>query len=84
MTAPTPRAASLALAFALALGALLVPAAATADASSRDEAIEQALRASGDGARVLGVRELRENGRGVYAVKVLADGRVRVIRIPKR
>lgn len=55
-----------------------------ADAIDRQQAIEFALQQNGGAGKVLGVREIRnKNGIVVYAVKVLSDGRVRVIRIKK-
>lgn len=80
MTTPCLRAAMLALALVLAAAP---SSGAYADASSRGQAIEQALRQSGGG-KVLGVRESREGDTVVYAVKVLTDGRVRVYRIRGR
>ena len=75
----------LALALALGvLGPLGAPSDALADAGSRAQAIDQAMAASGGRGKVLGVREVSENGQTYYAVKVLTDGRVRVLRIRKR
>ena len=56
--------------------------ALAADAANREQAIELALQQSGGAGKVLGVRTIKnKNGRTFYAVKVLSDGRVRVIRI---
>ena len=65
---------------ALCIAAL---AAAPASAATREQAIAQALaEARGDG-RVLTVRrEPGVDGRDVWAVKVIVDGRVRVHRVP--
>ena len=65
----------------LCVGALL--AAPPAAAATREQAIAQALaQARGDG-RVLTVRrEAGTDGRDVWAVKVIVDGRVRVHRVP--
>ena len=75
------------LAFALTLGAVLglVPGqTAHAQASSRSQAIEQAMSRAGGRGQVLSVREVREGGSSYYDVKILTDGRVRVYRIPAR
>ena len=68
------------------LGAVLCSAAAlpsSADAATREQAIAQALAADGNRGRVLGVQlERGGDGRSVYAVKVITDGRVRVHRYP--
>ena len=65
---------------ALCVGVL---AAAPAAAATREQAIAQALaEARGEG-RVLTVRrEPGADGRDVWAVKVIVDGRVRVHRVP--
>lgn len=56
--------------------------ALAAQAANREQAIELALQQNGGSGKVLGVRTVTDNnGRTVYAVKVLSDGRVRVIRI---
>ena len=87
-TLAPPRASVLAplLALVLTLGTVVgVPSLAHADAGSRNEAIAQALAQSGGGGKVLGVKEERDaRGGVVYAVKVLTDGRVRVVRIRGR
>ncbi len=55
-----------------------------ADAASEQQAAQAALKQSGGGGKVLGVStEVDNSGRQVFAVKVLSNGRVRVIRIPK-
>jgi len=67
----------------LAVALLASPGAvsdAAADAGSRSEAIAEALSRSGGG-KVLGVKETTgSDGRREYAVKVLTDGRVRIVR----
>ena len=75
-----------AAALVLALGAVVgTPSAAHADAGSRNEAIAQALAQSGGAGKVLGVKEERDaRGGVVYSVKVLTDGRVRVVRVRGR
>lgn len=61
-------------------GALLNPALA-ADALNRQHAIDMALQQNGGDGKVLGVSTSRDqNGDTVFAVKVLANGRVRVFR----
>lgn len=63
----------------------IMPEPARADAGSRGEAIEQALAKSGGSGKVLGVSEQRgDDGRVTYLVKVLTNGRVRVVRINGR
>jgi hypothetical protein len=58
--------------------------ALAADAANRQQAIEFALQQNAGAGKVLGVREIKnKNGIVVYAVKVLSDGRVRVISIKK-
>lgn len=55
-----------------------------AAADNAQQAAQDALQQAGGGGRVLGVStETDSNGRQVYAVKILSNGRVRVIRIPK-
>ena len=55
-----------------------------ADASNRKDAISQALARSGSDAEVLGVKQIKkQNGQMVFAVKVISNGRVKVIHIPK-
>ena len=57
---------------------------AQADASNRQGAIAEALDKAGGNSKVIGVREeTNKDGRVIFAVKVLSDGRVRVYRIPK-
>ena|GEM_PF-2550920 len=72
----------------LLIGSVLltvVPTSVAADAGSRGEAIEQALAQSGGAGKVLGVSEQRgDDGRVTYLVKVLTNGRVRVVRINGR
>ena len=56
--------------------------ALAAEAVNREQAIELALQQNGGSGKVLGVRTVKDkNGQTSYAVKVLSDGRVRVIRI---
>lgn len=56
--------------------------ALAADAANREQAVELALQQNGGAGKVLGVKTIKDkNGLIVYAVKVLSDGRVRVIRI---
>jgi len=58
--------------------ALPVPA----EAATREQAIEQALRADGNRGRVLEVRRTTTgDGRAVFLIKTITDGRVRVHRI---
>lgn len=55
-----------------------------ASASSAQQAAQVALKQSGGSGKVLGVStEVDSNGRKVFAVKVLSNGRVRVVRIPQ-
>jgi len=55
-----------------------------ADASNRKQAISQALAQSGGDAEVLGVKEVSNGKGGVsYAVKLISNGRVKIISIPK-
>ena len=55
-----------------------------ADASSRQHAIEIALEQNGGEGKVLGVTtENDQDGSTVFAVKIIANGRVRVFRIKK-
>ena len=86
---PPPRASVLAplLALVLTLGTVVgVPSLAHADAGLPERGDRgRALAQSGGGGKVLGVREERDaRGGVVYAVKVLTDGRVRVVRIRGR
>lgn len=54
-----------------------------AAASSREQAAAVALQQNGGSGRVLSVREDRDSsGRTVFAVKILTDGRVRIIYVP--
>ncbi|MFK7854403.1 MAG: PepSY domain-containing protein [Granulosicoccus sp.] len=55
------------------------------DAANREQAIEIALQQSGATGKVLGVKTVKnKDGQTVYAVKVLSEGRVRVIRVKQR
>lgn len=73
---------------ALALVAVLTFSATStsvfaASASSAQQAAQIAMQQSGSG-KVLGVStETDDSGRQVFAVKILSNGRVRVIRIPR-
>jgi|GEM_PF-1827915 len=70
-----------ALSGALTGSSLLLPS--TAEAATREQAIAQALRADGNRGRVLEVRRSAGNdGRDVFLIKTITDGRVRVHRIP--
>ena len=52
------------------------------EAATREQAVSRALAADGNRGKVLSVRQQTTDGRTVWAVKVLTDGRVRVHRIP--
>ncbi len=55
-----------------------------ADVANRQGAIAEALDKAGGNSKVIGVREeTNKDGRVIFAVKVLSEGRVRVFRIPK-
>ena len=55
-----------------------------AGAANAQQAAQMALQKSGGDGKVLGVStETDGSGRRVFAVKVLSDGRVRVVRIPQ-
>lgn len=55
-----------------------------ADAANRQQAISMALRQNGGDGKVLGVQNVRgRDGRSIFAVKILSNGRVRVFRIPQ-
>jgi len=55
------------------------------DFLTRAQAVEIAKQRSGNGARVLGVKETKaKNGNVVYAVKVIKNGRVKVYQIPAK
>ncbi len=57
---------------------------AYADVANRQGAIAEALDMAGGNSKVIGVREeTNKDGRVIFAVKVLSEGRVRVFRIPK-
>ncbi len=67
----------------LATMILTIPAGPAAAASSREQAAATAVQQNGGAGRVLGVREEQDgNGRRVYAVQILIDGRVRIILVP--
>ncbi len=54
-----------------------------AEAASRQQAIDMAVQQNGGG-KVLGVKiEKAANGRTVFAVKIMANGRIRMFRIQK-
>jgi len=62
---------------------LALPQFAVAAELTQQQAIDRALATVGGDSKVLGVREMKNDaGVRVYAVKVLTNGRVRVIRIP--
>ena len=55
-----------------------------AEARTREQAVEIALQQNGGNAKVLGVQTTQtQDGRTVFAVKILSNGRVRVFRINK-
>ena len=55
-----------------------------ADASNRKQAISQALSQSGSDAEILGVKEIKNGNGGVmFVIKLISNGRVKVINIPK-
>jgi len=61
------------------------PSMANDGALSRAQAVDIAKQRSGEGARVLGVKESQDsNGGLVYAVKVINNGRVKVYQIPAK
>lgn len=67
----------------LCLGTMALPVSA-ADAANRQQAIDMALDQNGGDGKVLGVKvENDRNGQTVYAIKILSNGRIRVIRIPQ-
>ncbi len=64
----------------------LYPVVSNAEAGAQDrkEAISQALARSQAGTQVLGVKRIKQsNGSVSFAVKVIHNGRVKVINIPK-
>lgn len=74
---------TVALVVALVLSGSTLPVHA-AGASTAQQAAQVALKQSGGNGKVLGVStETDGNGRQVFAVKVLSNGRVRVVRVPK-
>ncbi len=84
-TVAQPRGFATVLAAVCLLLALMFSATPSyADASNRKQAINQALAQSGGNAEVLGVREISNGNGGVtFAVKLISNGRVKVINIPK-
>ena len=73
----------LALVTVLSLVAVSTSAVHAAGAANAQQAAQVALQQSGGG-KVLGVStETDSNGRRVFAVKVLSNGRVRVVRVPQ-
>ncbi len=53
-------------------------------ASNEKQAASQALKENGGSGEVLGVsKEKNSRGKSVFAVKIIENGRVRVIRIPQ-
>ena len=74
---------SFVLVMALAFAVTSAPVHA-AGAANAQQAAQMALQKSGGGGKVLGVStESDGSGRKVFAVKVLSNGRVRVVRIPQ-
>ncbi|MFK8080211.1 MAG: hypothetical protein AB8B97_08005 [Granulosicoccus sp.] len=74
---------SCAMVVALILFTAVAPTYA-AGASNAQQAAQVALKQSGGGGKVLGVStETDGQGRRVFAVKILSNGRVRVVRIPQ-
>lgn len=73
------------MALLLILGVMVLGSAAPAfaqSASSREQAITIAQQQTGGGGRVLAVREgTTPDGQRYYTVKIINNGRVRVIRI---
>ena len=68
----------------IALSLPPIASQASNGASNRKEAISQALARSDSEARVLGVKRIKKNdGSVIFAVKVISNGRVKVINIPK-
>lgn len=65
----------------MVVSGLPLNSALAADALNRQHAIDMALQQNGGEGKVLGVSTSRDqNGNTVFAVKVLANGRVRVFR----
>ncbi len=55
-----------------------------ADASNRKQAISQALAQVGGNAEILSVKQVSSGNGGVaFAIKLISNGRVKTIRIPK-
>ncbi|MFK7993692.1 MAG: hypothetical protein AB8B87_06125 [Granulosicoccus sp.] len=82
-TFPVPGFTVIALIMALVLCGGTTSADA-AGASNAQQAAQIALQQSGGSGKVLGVNtETDSNGRRVFAVKILSNGRVRVVRIPQ-
>jgi len=50
---------------------------------TRQEAIREAQKRNGGG-KVLGISEQKRNGKSVYSVKVISNGKVREHRLPAR
>ena len=66
---------------AVAIGFTIGTPAIAADAANRQQAIDKALQQNGGQGKVLGVTTSQnQNGETVFAVKVLANGRVQVFR----
>lgn len=81
MTFPTPRV--LALVVALTVVGVTASPAHAAAAANAQQAAQVALQQSGGG-KVLGVStETDGSGKRVFAVKVLSNGRIRVVRVPQ-
>jgi len=59
------------------------PAPAAEGGLSREQAISAALDQAGGPGKVLGVRRIKsDSGNEMFAVKMMVNGRVKVIRIP--
>ena len=69
------------IAQAAALVLLLSLQPVLAEDLTRQDAIREAQDRNGGG-KVLGVSESRKNGKLTYKVKLISDGKVRVIRVP--
>lgn len=55
----------------------------SAEGFTRKDAIREAQNINGGG-KVLGVRESKKNGKSVYSIKLINNGKVRVIKVPAR
>lgn len=64
------------------LSAIVSSPGHAANAANRQQAIDIAVQQNGGSGKVLGVQTMKDaNGKTVYAVKILSNGRVRVFRI---